>query len=233
MKRVLFFAGFLATLALVGCAGAGPSPEPTPTPSPAATGRFEPNYKSSLGAGRQWSVLNLEYYVKPVAGRDLSALFQVALAAWEPSTQPLFTFTPSTDPSAILSVEVVPTGSLGADTVGTTTVTYRKSDAKIVRAVILVDAGLGNDLMPQVLTHELGHALGLDGHSPELADVMYARAHLPLVVTERDRNTFALVYSDLLAALGRASVAPGNQKDADSDEVTISVCSFKKGALER
>lgn len=233
MKRVLYYAGFLATLALVGCAGAGPSPEPTPSPTPAPTGRFEPNYKASLGAGRQWSVFNVEYYVKPVEGRDIPALFRVALSHWEPSTQPLFTFAPSTDPSAILTVEVVPTGSLGSDTVGTTTVTYRKSDAKIVRAVILVDAGLGNDLMPQVLTHELGHALGLDGHSPELADVMYARAHLPLLVTERDRNTFSAVYSDLLAALGRAAVAPSTKKDADDDLVTVSVCTFKKEALGR
>jgi hypothetical protein len=99
--------------------------------------------------------------------------------------------------------------------------------------VILVDAGLGNDLMPQVLTHEFGHALGLDGHSPELADVMYTRAHLPLVVTERDRNTFSLVYSDLLAALGRATESPTTKKDADSDLVTVSVCAFKKEALAR
>jgi hypothetical protein len=105
VKRVLLFSGFLATLALAGCAGTGPNPEPTPTPTPAPTGRFEPNYKASLGAGRQWSVRNLEYYVKPVAGRDIPALFQAALSHWEPSTQPLFTVTPSTDPSAILSVE--------------------------------------------------------------------------------------------------------------------------------
>jgi hypothetical protein len=234
VKRFFFFrhTWFLVGLTgvLTGCAGAGP--EPTPTPTPAPTGRYEPNYHDSLSVGRQWSTINLPYWVAPSEGRNLAGSFDVALATWAPAYDGLFTFTPSTNPDALLQVELVAAGSLGGDTIGVTTVTYRKSDSKIVRAVIRVDSGLGDDLLPQVLSHELGHALGLDGHSAQVEDLMYARAHLPLVLTMRDRNTFSLVYTDLLAQLGRKQQAETNKKDAEGEFVTLSVFAFKKAGLE-
>jgi tetratricopeptide (TPR) repeat protein len=49
-----------------------------------------------------------------------------------------------------------------------------------------------NDFKSLVL-HEAGHALGIDGHSPNGADLMYWKARW-LRLSNRDRNTMRLIY---------------------------------------
>ncbi len=45
------------------------------------------------------------------------------------------------------------------------------------------------------MLHEMGHALGLGGHSPEPADVLFrSTTNLQLELTERDRETLRLLY---------------------------------------
>jgi len=43
--------------------------------------------------------------------------------------------------------------------------------------------------------HEMGHALGLAGHSPEAGDVMYRTSSTSKGLTARDRETLRLLYS--------------------------------------
>ncbi len=206
----------------VGCAAG--SPAPVPTPAPASSRQYEPNYRDALGEGRQWTKLALRYRVNLVAGQDRDARFQTALASWEPYFSEFFTFTPTAGTDFDIEVESVPADSLGGDTIGSTTVTFQRSDSKIVKAKILVDGSLSDELLSQVLAHELGHAFGLDGHSPEVSDVMFARAHLPLAITERDRNTLFAVYADKLTASGRAEPQPTR----GSDLLTTTVCQFHR-----
>ncbi len=53
------------------------------------------------------------------------------------------------------------------------------------------------DAIYATLLHEMGHALGLGGHSPNSADVMYARANADVrpELSERDRATLRALYA--------------------------------------
>ncbi len=53
------------------------------------------------------------------------------------------------------------------------------------------------DAIYATLLHEMGHALGLGGHSPNPADVMYGRANADArpELTERDRATLRALYA--------------------------------------
>ena len=45
-----------------------------------------------------------------------------------------------------------------------------------------------------MIAHELGHAMGIDGHSADPSDLMYANSHLPAIVTPSDQNTVLWSY---------------------------------------
>jgi predicted Zn-dependent protease len=51
------------------------------------------------------------------------------------------------------------------------------------------------DLLSGTMLHEVGHALGLGGHSPAPNDVMGRGARLGRALTERDRNTLRALYA--------------------------------------
>ena len=157
-------------------------------PAPLNADLFSPNYVNNLNHGRQWSNPNITVHLRSTAGRDLSSPFSAAKGSWEAQYGSLFTLTPSNSTEASVLVVLVPGGSLGGSTVGLTTITYRSSDARILNAEIELDSSLDETLLTQVLAHELGHALGIDGHSPYGDDVMFPQAHLPLAITERDRK---------------------------------------------
>jgi predicted Zn-dependent protease len=51
------------------------------------------------------------------------------------------------------------------------------------------------------MLHEMGHALGMLGHSPAPADVMYEKGHWQSGgLTDRDRNTLRMLYSKPIGA---------------------------------
>ncbi len=70
--------------------------------------------------------------------------------------------------------------------------------AKITLVPPAIATGTGNLEIRLAALHEIGHALGLDGHSPNPADVMYAFAGSIKTIpqlSERDRNTLQKLYS--------------------------------------
>lgn len=52
-----------------------------------------------------------------------------------------------------------------------------------------------NALMQTIITHELGHALGITGHSPDSKDLMHFRSIANSSLTARDKATIRLLYS--------------------------------------
>ncbi len=80
-------------------------------------------------------------------------------------------------------------------TVGRTDVLCYPQDNTVISAKVMIDQTLPNDFQVQVIAHELRHALGIDGHSTDSADLMYAVAHLPATVTLRDQNTILGAYA--------------------------------------
>ena len=129
----------------------------------------------------------------PVPGLD--AALRGALAAWEDVGRDI-RFNIVNDTSTAQIVVHTRPQSVG-DRAGETLVQWSR-DAGIVSAVITVSrAGPDGKLLTPpallaVMTHEVGHALGL-GHSPDSADVMFPAAHLGRL-TQRDRATLTLLY---------------------------------------
>src|SRR5262249_32317709 len=54
-------------------------------------------------------------------------------------------------------------------------------------------------LVEKICLHEMGHALGMNGHSPNSRDVMYSSANLDdkPVLSERDKNTIRKLYQTI------------------------------------
>ncbi len=78
--------------------------------------------------------------------------------------------------------------------------------AVLKKSVIQVRADQSADGLLDVTAHEFGHALGIEKHSLDDNDLMFATSIPPAAITQRDQNTlFYLYYSP--TALGGASKA--------------------------
>jgi predicted Zn-dependent protease len=63
------------------------------------------------------------------------------------------------------------------------------------RMTIAIDPGLSEQSIETAARHELGHALGIWGHSPSQNDVMYfSRVRNALKISSRDINTLKKIY---------------------------------------
>jgi predicted Zn-dependent protease len=192
---IAFLAASVAGVFLVGCGGGSAS-------SSADNGtRFVPNYIDNIGNDiARWS--SRQVRVQLTRGAEttqtgaLRTQLEEAIRRWngtgasvqlvlvESGADIPLTFTAASDPDYVGGV------------VGITTRRFVRGNpyGRMVSASIKIKAGLSESKRQAVLTHELGHALGIGGHSPDGRDVMYSAPTPPGAVTDPDANTVKTLY---------------------------------------
>jgi len=211
------------------------SPTPNTTAAPLIT-KFAPNYATDLLNLRRWQKDELVVYITvPDATEnpdnyDYVTAIQQGASLWNPYLGGVLSVRFTDDPQeADIRVAFVDHGALPDGAIGRTEVTYRNRDNVIVGATMRIDRTLKTNLLSQVAAHEFGHAFGMEGHSVERGDLMYARAHLPAAITQRDANTLHLNYSLQAArtdAKPSTQVSGGSVASIDRGTHTVAACSL-------
>jgi hypothetical protein len=177
----------VAALLLTGC-GSGvfvktitkPDNTPVPRAQTPPVAPFTPNYRASLRNGFYWPKTNLTLYLASPTDAQRASLVE-ATKLWEsyPGSPFKFTFVDKAD---------------GAD-ITLTTVYPGFESLALVTAEVEIRRDVAGANLVTLSAHELGHALGIDGHSPEKPDCMNEFAPNPGRITQADANTLASLYS--------------------------------------
>ena len=194
----------------------------------------------------QKSSMPLSVYIEndPRKVKEYSNQYYMAaksgLEKWNSATKGLISFkyvdTPENADIKILWKTVLDSKLLGSEagtayTAGVTSPEYSGKELYAMSIILTTTDPNGKPHDPsdieKVSTHEVGHAIGIMGHSLEPGDIMYANSKSNGDLTKRDINTITLLYdldpdiSDFKAA-GNDEVANANTKDegpSKNDEV--------------
>lgn len=223
VRKALFCLIPLSLLTVLGCSGSNIAETTLPTATPTPDGkRFSPNYANNFTSRRRWPLMSFKIFVdKGEDTRSLAAVQKLvsdAATLWQTGSGSRVTFAYVTSAAnANFTVRFVnqikDNGvAVGAKVIGLTTVSYSFSGsqtattATITGASIQIKTGLTDAVVLKDLTHELGHAMGIEGHSDQSTDVMFAFAEPPTNITLRDLNTLGFLY----ATTWRGQSVPGD-----------------------
>jgi hypothetical protein len=200
-KAYLALAALFPAL-LFGCGGGGGNGAqgqtfggPTGSGDPTAgtgNGAFTPNYVSRLETLSHWAQFPVTIHFVKDANHtpERESLAVAGFDAWVAKLGGAVSYQLTEKPEeAQITVRFVQ--KLEANLIGWTSWSY-DSSMRNTHAEIKIGLELVSDVdIPWIGAHELGHALGLDGHSDAAADVMFPSHVLSSawVLTERDLNT--------------------------------------------
>ena len=197
----------------------------TSVETPTSTASQLPNYQTSAISLRHWEKKSVAVYVDPAGDsmkdpKEVMGSVARGLSLWNEKLGSAVNLTTTTHrEDADITLSFVAPGTLSGGAVGRTDVTYHLDDQVLTRACVRISSELPGDMLAQVSAHELGHALGIQGHSPDKHDLMYPYAHLPAEVTARDFGTMAISYkiNPLTPANALAMRSPRTGHDSESD----------------
>ncbi len=218
---------FATSVALSGCGGGGgngpalvtATPLPRPASGQTETGgnctnsTYAPNYTESVRL-LHWTLFPLRIYF--VRDSNYSAARQ-ALAVegfnrWVAATGSNgFTYNlVSSEAASNVTVKFSDFKGGPGDTLGTTVVSYFEESSTIESADISIGitGDRANDLL--TATHEMGHCLGIFGHSPNRTDLMFFEGNEAAggIITPLDLNTVLTAYCGNFNKNANARLAP-------------------------
>ena len=190
----------------------------TPASSGCTATTYSPNYYTDIltpgtpnvsGNFRKWThtPLTMSFKVDSNWTQKLQDQFKEGVAQWQAATANGIAVTyVDASADADIAVEFVPSTSLPGNAIGITYATFDSTTFEMVSALVQVS----NDLTPDSVSlatcsHELGHALGIGGHSPNDADLMYYAENGTSNTTARDLNTLRTVYCNTFPATASRS----------------------------
>lgn len=207
-RYAIVILGLFAVGIAAGCGGGGGGA----STSSQNLRSFDPNYVPDLKSLTHWASfpVNVYFVPSPESTPQRQALAVSGMSQWNDGTGGLVRFEVTQDASqAQVSVQFVP--SLEGTLIGWTNWTY-DGGGNIHHADTKIGVkGLDDGDIQWASAHEFGHAMGLNGHSKDFEDLMFATHILGSAwnLTIRDDNTVKTAYESLLnrsAEPGRAVV---------------------------